>query len=130
MTDVAYDRPITAELHVHLANGETFKATEDDLAKFGLVNKLDAYTAITGRLTEALGDKLDGRLTSSQLNPVRYLIECALMYPDHFTEFPQDMADLFAQIADIEQRLRDNPARDDDDIDEGSGRDAAGAGAS
>lgn len=128
-TDVAYDRPITAELYVHLANGEKFKATEADLAKFGLVNKLDAYIAITSRLTEALGDKLDGRLTSSQLNPVRYLIECALMYPAHFTEFPDDMAALFAQIADIEQRLLDNPATDDEDAERPADQTAA-AGAS
>lgn len=116
--DVAYDRPVSAELYVHLANGETFKATGDDLAKFGLVGKLDAYSAIRSRLWEAVADKVPSDdLTAAQLNPVRYLIECALMYPTHFAEFPDEMRDLFAQVADIEQRLLDNPATDEDDQD-------------
>ena len=84
LPEATYDRPVKATLHVHLDNGETFQATAADLAKFGLVDSLDAYM----RFDEALGKALrsagliGGDITDAALNPVRYLVETAIRNPE------------------------------------------------
>lgn len=101
-----YDRPVEAKLHVHLANGDSWEARGEDLERFGLVKRLEAYSTFARQLGEALecSDLLpDGDLTSAQLNPVRYLAELAICFPDLLSH--PDTAGTVAQIIDLERRL-------------------------
>ncbi len=111
-----YARPVKAALYVHLDNGETFEAGPEDLAKFGYVDRLDAYMRFHDRLADALiAAGLVERhkdLTRAKLNALRYLAEVAICHPallDH-----QDMQTTHAEIVAIEQALRaaDVPAED------------------
>lgn len=99
-----YDRPVEASLHVHLANGETWEVTPNDLANFRLTDKFDAYSGWEKKVTHAINDDI----TESPLNPLRYLLECILFYPDHFTEYPDQMQVTLDQIRDIHRFLVDN----------------------
>lgn len=82
---VTFQRPVAAKLWVRLANGDEWIAGPDDLAKFGLGNKLDLYIRARNMLAEGIGlepGEIPGNDRYETANLVRYLIECALMY-DH-----------------------------------------------
>ncbi len=103
-----YERPIKATLYVHLDNGDQFEAGPDDLAKFGYVDRLDAYMRIDDRLADTLiaAGLIERRkdIVRAKLNPLRYLAETAVCHPallDH-----PEMAGTYAEIVAIEQALR------------------------
>lgn len=104
----AYSRPVEAKLYVHLANGEKFEATKDDLANFGYVDRLDTYIRFSDHLAQALVAagliERHKHLTRAKLNPLRYLAETAICHPELLThpEFAETDADIVA----IEQALR------------------------
>lgn len=106
--NVTYDRPVGAALHVHLTNGETWEATDQDLVKFGLVNQLDAYMRFRDRLAGILRDAglIDRamQLTGCELNPLRHLAELAIAMPD-LLDHP-DNTESWQEVADLERRLR------------------------
>lgn len=105
----SYDRPVKASLHVHLENGETWEATDADLAKFSLVRSYEASTRFAKALRRALvaGGVLDegADVTAAELNPVRYLVEVAICYPDML--YRPEHED-WTEVAAIERRLQ-NP---------------------
>lgn len=72
-----YDRPVEAKLVVRLDNDEEWDAKPEDLKRFGLVDRNDAYMAVHRFMTKLLGDELDDRgdLTKHPANCVRYMVE-------------------------------------------------------
>lgn len=72
-----YSRPVRARLVVRLDNGEEWDATADDVAQFGLLSPTEVNTRIIAWLQEHLGTRT---LTETNLNPLRYLYECAMNY--------------------------------------------------
>lgn len=100
-----YDRPIKATLHVHLDNGESWEATPEDLERFRLVNRHNAYITFDDALSKALRDPgLIGRdVTDAQLNPVRYLVETAIVHPD-LLDHPDHEG--WRDVAELERRLQ------------------------
>lgn len=101
----SYDRPVKASLHVHLENGETWEATPEDLERFGLTRKLDAYMRFNDALSRILRDHdlLSGDLTDAELNPVRYLAEIAIGHPDLLDHEEHES---WRNVADLERRLQ------------------------
>lgn len=67
-----YDRPVAASLWVHLANGDQWEMTDDDLAKFGLLRANPAEYAVSQAM-EAMG--LDPEQRHSAL---RYALQRAV----------------------------------------------------
>jgi hypothetical protein len=115
----SYDRPVKATLHVHLDNGDTFPATADDLTKFGLVNRSDAYAKFDETMTTILtaaGLLEDGELVSATLNRVRYLVEMCICNPQLLTH--PEMVDTFNHIAKIERVLQDSSYDPDEELTE------------
>lgn len=55
MTEVTYERPVTATLFVRLANGEEFEATPDDAAKFGYISTEQLFGDIRALVKAAVG---------------------------------------------------------------------------
>lgn len=113
-----YDRPIPATLFVRLANGEEWEATPEDFTKFGLVARNDAYYTFRTTYVQALadadlcGDNADDGYSDpsyAETGPLRYLVENAIMFP-HLLDHPEHEG--WSAIADIERRLRANPAAD------------------
>lgn len=96
-----YMRPVNANLHVHLDNGETFEASADDLSKFGYVRKGDVYTTWETRFREAIGEDV----TDSPLNPLRYILEISIYHPDLFKTHADEMQVPLDQIAAIHKFL-------------------------
>lgn len=82
--EAQFSRPVRATLHVHLDNGEEWEAKPEDLAKFNLVDRHDAYMAFDDALRQILRDAglIDGDITDAELNMVRYLVELAITSPD------------------------------------------------
>jgi hypothetical protein len=82
--EAQFNRPIRGTLHVHLDTGETWEAKPEDLARFNLVDRHDAYMAFDDALRQILRDAelIDGDITDAQLNAVRYLVEIAITSPD------------------------------------------------
>lgn len=83
--ETTFNRPVRATLHIHLENGETWKATPEDLDRFNLVNRYEAYMAFNGALCKILLDAglLDSNdITDARLNAVRDLVETAIVSPD------------------------------------------------
>lgn len=120
-----FDRPVAAKLIVRLDNGEEWEATPEDLEKFRLVNRNDAYTTVRTALIDILrkhgllaqpGGHSDGEareeLTDTELNPLRYFIETALAYPD-LLDLPEHAG--WPDVADLERRLRTTTAPVPDD---------------
>lgn len=118
MTEVTYDRPVGAKLMVRLDNGDEWEATAEDAAKFGYVNALAAYWRFTDALTTAftkhglLNDGLRD-LTRCEINPLRYLVECAVVYSEfgdtltHMCSDDEETGDdTIAELANIERDLR------------------------
>lgn len=114
MPETSYDRPVKAKLFVHLDNGEMFEAGPDDLAKFRLVDRLDAYMALQRKLSAVLAgaglldydNPVDGEyreLVDAELNPLRHLAEVVLVMPD-LADNPD--YDGWADVASLERRLR------------------------
>lgn len=101
-----YDRPVTGDLVVRLANGEQWEATPEDLERFGLIRALDAYALVDKKLCQALDGLVDD-ITDAELNPLRYLVEVCLCYPRHFEEFGAEMERLVAEVRQLEERLGD-----------------------
>lgn len=106
MSDVTYDRPVKATLHVHLENSETWKAGPRDLAKFRLLSRDDAYRSVRQAWSKTLADHdlLDDAhrdLVDTELNPMRALLECVLLYPSD----EEDTCD-HQGVAELERRLR------------------------
>lgn len=112
--EAAYDRPVKATLMVRLANGEEWEATPEDLAKFRLVARNDAYMGFRRALDHILTnhglldyDSDDYReLTDAELNPLRYFVETAICYPD-LLDHPEHEA--WLSVANLERRLRGLP---------------------
>ncbi|WP_173056951.1 hypothetical protein [Phytohabitans houttuyneae] len=102
---MTYDRPVEATLIVRLANGDEWKAREEDLAKFDLVRRLDAYAAFDDHLSKILHEAglIQRELTEAQLNPLRYLVELAICHPDLLTH--RDVAAVNAEVVEIERTL-------------------------
>lgn len=100
-----FDRPVPATLHVHLENGETWEATPADLEKFGLAKRREVYATFEKALIKALEPHGYHDITDALLNPLRYLTEVAIHYPDHFTEFPEEMQRLLGEVAALEETL-------------------------
>lgn len=104
----SYERPIKAALYVHLDNGDQFEAGPDDLAKFGYVDRLDAYMRFNERLADTLMSagliERHKDLVRAKLNPLRYLAETAICHPS-LLDHPE-MAATYAEIVTIEQALR------------------------
>lgn len=101
-----YERPIEATLHVHLANGETWEAEADDLDRFGLVQRGEAYRVFRTTLMKILrrADLLSrDDLTDAALNPVRELAEYALRYP-HLVDHHEHEG--WPEVAKIERVLQ------------------------
>lgn len=115
MPSVSYDRPVTAKLVVQLANGETFEPTAEDLAKFGLVRRLDAYMAFNDHLAKVLiqAGLLDREkdTTEARVNPLRYIAEVAINYADLLAH--PDMERVNARIVAIEKTLRQHLPEED-----------------
>lgn len=114
--DITYDRPVKATLIVRLNNEarEEWEATPDDLAKFGYINKQDAYFLFRKHYADALvnaglsGDDAPNGyrdVAYAETSPLRYLVETALLMPDLLTH-PEHEG--WKAIADIEQRLREH----------------------
>jgi hypothetical protein len=103
---ITYDRPVNARLIVRLENGEEWNATPDDLTRFGLVRRLDAYGAFDDRLRTLLDDAglIDREATEAELNPVRYLVETAICYPE-LLDHPENV-ETWQQIVVLERALR------------------------
>lgn len=108
MSNVTYDRPVTAKLVVQLDNGETFDARSEDVAKFGYVEARGAYMAFRRHVAKVLEDaNLIGRagdLTNTAINPIRHLVEMAINYPE-LLDHPET-AETNAQLVTIERALR------------------------
>jgi len=107
MRQVTYDQPMAAELQVRLASGKTWKASSEDLKKFGFVDALETYMFFVKRLTAVLeeADLLPtGDITDAELNPIRYLVEVALNYQNIIGD--SDMAETYEDIAEIERTLK------------------------
>lgn len=115
--EASYQRPIKATLHVHLATGEQWAVTEADLDNFGLVDRRGAYATFDDILTAVLtkAKLLNGSITTAQLNPVRYLVETAIVNPD-LLYHPEHRN--WDYVCEIERRLQDTrPAEIDHDDD-------------
>lgn len=85
MRDVSYDRPVTAKLYVHLANGEKFEATATDLVKFGFIDPHAAYRDLSAWITAALernGVEKAHDIRETGLCSIHYAVECALLYDE------------------------------------------------
>lgn len=102
---VAYERPVKATLHVHLANGETWEATDKDWELFGLVEKHQAYMRFEKTWEKVIRDAglVEGDITNAETNPLRYLVETAIFYPD-LMDHPEHEG--WKDIAEIERRLQ------------------------
>ncbi len=76
------------------------------MRRFGYVHRNDAYMAFNDHLHTVLTDAgLVGRdLTDAWLNPVRYIAEVAINYPELLTH--RDMAEVNARIVEIERHLQ------------------------
>jgi hypothetical protein len=110
-----YDRPVKATLLVRLDNGEEWEPKPEDLAKFNLVDRHEAYMTFDDHLRRILHDAgLIGRdITDAQLNPVRYLVELAVVCPDLLNH--PDTAETDAEVVALERALEamDPDARGD-----------------
>jgi hypothetical protein len=102
---VSYDRPVEAKLYVHLDNGEQFEAGPEDLKRFRLVRDLDAYMVFETKLREVLSEAglIERDTTEACLNPLRYLVETALCYPE-LLDHPEHEG--WKAIAELEQVLQ------------------------
>lgn len=107
-----YDRPVEATLHVHLANGETWEATPEDLMRFGLTSKLDAYARVRDLLATALPWRAD--LTGSPLNAVRHLAETAIVYPDLIDIGSPQHAEMLRDVGLLDRLLEQHTSEIDD----------------
>lgn len=101
-----YDQPVEATLQVKLANGSAWEATEADLNRFGYVKRLDAYMTFQRHLTRVLLDAglIRRELTEARLNPIRYIAELALNYPD-LLDHPETR-ETDAEIVELERHLQ------------------------
>ena len=101
-----YDQPVEATLQVSLANGKTWTATAEDMAKFGYIDRLDAYMAFQKHLTAILSDAglIQRDLTDAWVNPIRYIAELAICHPDLLAH--RDVASVNARIVEIERHLQ------------------------
>ncbi len=113
MTGTTYQRPVKATLYVHLDNGEQFEAATEDLANFGYVKRLDAYTAFDDRLRDILhaAGLIRRETTESRINVIRHLVEVAINYPNLLDH--REMQPEYAEIVRIEQVLREHMPEDE-----------------
>lgn len=102
----SYDQPVEATLQVKLANGKSWDATPEDMKRFGYVSRCDAYMAFDDHLRELLygAGLIDREVTDAWINPVRYVAEVAINYPELLAH--RDMADVNARIVEIERHLQ------------------------
>lgn len=81
-----YDTPVPGRLIVRLNNGDEHYATPEDLEKWGFVERHTAYRIFRQAMQVAVTfygpHPPDTDLTDTKLNPLRYLAEQAIMYPD------------------------------------------------
>lgn len=107
-----YDMPIPAKLVVHLDSGENWDATPEDLEKFNLVTRHDAYVSFDRTLDKILraagllGENRD--LTDAKLNPLRYLVEMAVAHPDMLADpkYAAELQEDWDRVAAIERALQ------------------------
>lgn len=101
-----YERPVQGRLFVHLDNGESWEATPQDLTRFRLVERLDAYGQFRRALEAALARAgIDAAATTAVLGPVRYLVEIAIMHPE-LLDHPDHLG--WVDVAEIERFLREH----------------------
>lgn len=100
-----FDRPVKAALIVRLDNGEEFEPSPDDLRKFGLIRGFDAYHAFDDHVSTVLRDAgaIDRSIIEAGTNPIRYLAELAINYPDLLTH--PETASINRQLVAIERVL-------------------------
>jgi hypothetical protein len=103
-----YQRPVEGSLHVHLANGETWEATQADLAKFGLVERMAAYTAFREALSATLArGGFPPDASEAAVGALRYLVETTVAHGEPFTpDVNSDDDDTATEILAIERTLR------------------------
>lgn len=103
-----YDRPVEAKLFVVLDNGEKFEAKKEDLKKFGYVKSLDAYMNFNNHIDKILrnaGLIEDGEdLTSTMINPLRYIAELSCVMPELLNH--PEHEDVHEAIIQLEKTLR------------------------
>jgi hypothetical protein len=106
-----YERPHKATLYVHLDNGEVFEAKPEDLEKFNLVSRHEAYMTFDDAWSKILrrDDLVTGDITNALLNPVRYLVrylvETAIAHPN-LLDYEEHGEWLEANRADAETEAR------------------------
>jgi hypothetical protein len=105
-----YQVEVKGSLWVHLENGDSFEAGPDDFRKFRLVEKSAAYMAFHDHLYKifnaaGLTDR-EKRITDARLNPIRYLVELAINYPE-LLDHP-DNANIWTEVVAIERFLREH----------------------
>jgi hypothetical protein len=105
MQKATYERPVVATLYVHLDNGETWEAMPEDLERFNMVYRHNAYMKFNDAYSKALRAKegLVGRdITDAHLNPLRYLVETAVVHPD-LLDHPEHEG--WKDVTELERRL-------------------------
>ncbi len=106
---VKYQRLVEAELHVHLANGESWPATDDDLGEFDLVNgsaamqRFDAHLSRALQAADLVGDDINKARLSSLL---RWFVESTMRYPEHLNT--PAMARTDEQLVTLERALQNS----------------------
>lgn len=103
-----YERPVTARLRVVPDIGEPWDATPEDLVRFGLVDRLDAYARFDSWLRSVLG--IDDS-TESALNIIRRAVECAIMDYGHIPGSLGDSAEEDEKDLKIIRRIEAAAAR-------------------
>lgn len=103
--ETTFNRPVRGTLHVHLANGEKWEATAEDLDNFGLVKRHDAYMTFDDHLRKVLHTAgLIGReVTEAHVNPLRYLVEIAICHPHLLAH--QELRETDLDIVKLERAL-------------------------
>lgn len=104
-----YDRPVEAKLHVHLANGETFEATEEDLKRFGYVDSQATFSLMYHRLISTfqeagLIDHNYSDVSNFHIAPLITFFTNALRYPDLLDHWENEA--MYVEMANVERRLR------------------------
>lgn len=103
MTEVTYERPVSATLIVRLENGEEFPAKAEDMAKFGYVDKNQVLADWRAFVQDATGVDLLGN--DSELNPLWIVLHQALNNPASLSDGSMDHTK--ADINVLHSNLRD-----------------------
>ncbi len=101
-----YQRPVEAKLIVRTEHGEEWEATPGDLEKFRAITMSKAYGRFLDAWQQALRVFGFDDIVEADLNPIRYVVECAICYPNLGSVAEHVGADVLDQIAEMEDRLQ------------------------